>query len=131
MLLRDIIPQSNTLHHCKGEQNPFLYYFNSLFKDYIEWPFLDSASGMFYPNNLLFSSQLPGLTYSVIHRSLTYILGVSTIGYFNLAMSVFLEWATISLDDQHLLQKGKMNSVTKLLNEKVKIGEKKPIYSMS
>nr|WPV63690.1 MAG: RNA-dependent RNA polymerase [Wufeng shrew reo-like virus 4] len=110
---------NNTLHHCTSEQNPSIYYLQQLLSPYISWPFLDTTTEMYYPNDLKMSSQLPILIYTVLNKSIAYRFGVITVGYFNLLMKTFLEWAKISLDDEHLLQKGNMNKVHKLLNDKV------------
>nr|APG79142.1 RNA-dependent RNA polymerase [Hubei reo-like virus 2] len=125
LLLLFVIPSNNmSLHHCIKEQNPGLYYLQQLMKNYVRWPFLDSSSGMYYPNDDIMSSQLPLLIYSVLNRMVSYSLGAITIGYFNLSMNVFFEWSIDSLDDNHLNYKGDMNKVTKLLNERVDTNEK-------
>jgi len=120
LLLFKNIPDGNlTLHHCKMEENPGIYYLQLLFKNYISWPFLDGTTEMYYPNDLSMSTQLPVLTYSILTKSMAYCFGVITVGYFNLCMNTFIEWSKTSLDDEHLLQKGNMNKMQKLLFEKV------------
>nr|UHS71899.1 MAG: putative RNA-dependent RNA polymerase [Reoviridae sp.] len=111
-----------TIHHCHLEINPAVFYFQQLFEGHCRWPFLDSATGMVYTNKDPCSTQKVLLLYSILNRGLSWTMGVVTTGFFNLAMKCFYEWAITSLDDQHLLQKGVMNSVTKLLNECVSEG---------
>nr|APG79172.1 RdRp [Hubei reo-like virus 3] len=119
LLFKSVPTNGNTLHHCFNEENPSIYYLQKLLNDYITWPFLDTTTEMYYPNELKMSSQLPILIYSVLNKALSYTFGIMTVGYFNLSMKVFLEWAKVSFDDLHLLQKSDMNKVTKFLNERV------------
>ncbi|QXG83183.1 MAG: RNA-dependent RNA polymerase [Diaphorina citri cimodo-like virus] len=125
------VNDATELHFCREDINPSIYYLQQLLLPYVSWPFLDVEDGMVYPYEISVSTQLPLLIYSTLNRSISYITGVITTGYFNLCMSVYLEWAEESIDDLHLLQKGKMNMVTKLLNETVMPKEVIPTYSHS
>nr|UNI74367.1 MAG: RNA-dependent RNA polymerase [brine shrimp reovirus 1]UNI74415.1 MAG: RNA-dependent RNA polymerase [brine shrimp reovirus 1] len=104
---------------CTDEDNPSIYYLQQLLAPFNRWPFLDTTTGMYYPHAESFSSQIPLLLYSILNRGYSWTLGAVSTSMFNLCMHTYFEWATTSLDDEHLLQKGAMNNVRKLLNERV------------
>lgn len=90
LLLFHVTPPSQfTLHHCEQEQNPSMHYIQQLLSPYISWPFLDSTTEMYYPNDQPMSTQLPLLMYSILTKTLAYTYGVITVGYFNLCISNF------------------------------------------
>nr|QQP18675.1 RNA-dependent RNA polymerase [French Guiana reovirus] len=107
------------LHRCEACINPFFFYFNSLFDNYVLWPFLDTSTSMIYTGQRM-STQLIHLTYSLLNRFISFYTGTLPVSMFNVCMGVYYEWARTSLDDEHLLTKGDLTKCLKLLNEVVK-----------
>lgn len=123
ILISRVGGKNKYIHDCCNEYNPSLYYMRKLMDRFTKWPFIENTTGMMFTNQVGISSQLPLLLYAILNRSISWNLGVITTGYFNLCMHTYFEWSATSFDDNHLLQKGNMNAVRKLLHERVKADE--------